>query len=199
MIETKRNKMGIGIDIDGTLLQTNEGFFDVLNKQYLVNLSTRDIKTYDYSEYLKEKLNQSHTNNICAAFDEYIQESQMYIPFYPKMKESVTQLIKDGNPVYILTARGPNTHRITKEWYHENFPKANGIIFSSDKGRVCKTLGLEMMVEDSPREIVGCIKNGVIPIIKSQPYNTDFRGQNRLEEGNSLYLKARRIQEYRDN
>lgn len=63
----------------------------------------------------------------------------------------LTDQQNDGDDVYFITNRpGSYAKRLTEEWLENQGFSLPTVLISSDKGSVCKGLGIEMFVDDKP-------------------------------------------------
>ena len=175
--------MKIGIDIDGVL--TNE-------HDYIINNGTKyfaeknipynvSINIYDSPELFnvsKENYNMFWGYHLIDYF--------VNIPTRQYAKEIIKKLKEEGNEIYIITAR-PFTYteskfkedmiNITKEWLAKNEIYYDELVFSNTKLEDCNRLGIDIMIEDKPTNILSVSKS--IPVIcYDQPYNKEIIKEN---------------------
>ncbi|MGN0005039.1 MAG: hypothetical protein ACI37Z_03615 [Candidatus Gastranaerophilaceae bacterium] len=175
--------MRIGIDIDGVLTDIEQWQLDVGGKFFskfeksIVNENGYQIKDiFGVTEELDQQF-----------WDNFLYE---YVTKEPARKYAaeVIQKLKDaGNEIYIITARcftaentkaGENMRKIVINWLEEQNINYDKIIFSlEDKRENCKKYGINIMIEDSPKNI-NQISN-IIPVICfNANYNKKCKGKN---------------------
>jgi 5'(3')-deoxyribonucleotidase len=87
--------------------------------------------------------------------------------------EKLRELAKNNNIVYI-TARPEVSREVTIKWLEEhNYPKAD-IYFTNNKVEIAKKLGVDLAIDDAPREIKEYRKAGYDVLVKKQSYNEEF-------------------------
>lgn len=75
------------------------------------------------------------------------------------------------NTIYYVTARPKVSELVTKIWLKENgYPKAK-VIFTKDKPKVARQLGINLAIDDAPYEVTRYIQSNIEVMVKSQPYN----------------------------
>lgn len=149
--------MKYGFDLDDTLTDTAS----VINKyaikfdrEYLKeNGDLKDINDSKSYYYFAEGLNWNK-ENIAKFFEIYYLEILKEIQIKPFVKETINQLKKEENEVYIITARrkreGEIVEEITKQWL-----KNNGILYDDlfinikEKSKIVNQLKIDIFIDDS--------------------------------------------------
>lgn len=176
--------MKIGIDIDGVLTDVERATLDYGTKFCHEHNLPQNIKIggQEAEEVFGWTLEQSE-----KFWNQYIIE---YFTNYPPRafaSEVINQLKKEGNEIYIITARNkwgvPKEHvgkvqEHTKEWLKKNQIDYDKILFTKgSKLPYCKENGIDIMIEDSPTNIVELEKE--IPVICFHSnYNAQVEGKN---------------------
>ena len=149
--------MNIGIDIDDTISNTHEVLFGYAEK-YTVEDLKREIKEPE-NKYLSG-------NGYCQRFHKWTTEEadifwKMYYETIIKKvtakefaKEVINKLRKEGNKIYLITARfelpNCNIKQITIDWLKENEIEYDEIIFNAqDKQKVVKEKNIEIFIDDA--------------------------------------------------
>lgn len=177
--------MKIGIDIDGVLTNIERFQIDYGTKYAYENNISVDI---DISKYY---------STDCFGFDEYNDNRfwNQYIFEYAEnyemrsfANEVIDKLKKDGNEIYIITARaytykdtaeGERMRAVVKNWLKKNNIYYDKIFFSSeDKSKYCKENNIDVMIEDSPMNIA--VLSSVVDkiICFDASYNKECKGEN---------------------
>lgn len=87
--------------------------------------------------------------------------------------EKLREIAKENNIVYI-TARPEISKEITVKWLEEhNYPKAD-IYFTNNKVEIAQKLGVDLAIDDAPREIKEYRRAGYEVLVKKQSYNENF-------------------------
>ncbi len=169
--------MKVGIDIDGFL--TDIATFQIVQgKKYFGNIVNRN----GYS--IREIYNCSKKEEVkfwIKNFKYYFENPR------PNAKEFIDYIRSHGGEVYIITSRafsadnsmlGLFMRRNVKRWLKKNNIKYDGIAFcDEDKTKTIKKLDIEVMGEDSPKNI-NDINSYVKVICMDAPYNSEIDNEN---------------------
>jgi len=171
--------MKIGIDIDGVLNNMHDFIIDYGTK--LCN---------DLGNYKVEEINAKWSTGIFLwsndvaheLWNKYGKELYVKAPAKKFASEVIKKLKEYNNEIYIITARKKNdewfpielrekTEEITIKWLEENEIIYDKICFDSkDKVKICKELGIDIMIEDDPENIDVLIETTNVFIFDT-PYN----------------------------
>lgn len=91
---------------------------------------------------------------------------------YEGTAESLRRLSRKFRITY-LSARPPWALEITRAWLKKYGFPAGEIILTKNKAQIARKIGILVVIEDAPHEIVNFRKNGIQILIKKQPYNLD--------------------------
>ncbi len=169
--------MKVGIDIDGFL--TDIATFQLeQGKKYFGNIVNRN----GYS--IREIYNCSKKEEVkfwIKNFKYYFETPR------PNAKEFIDYIRSHGGEVYIITSRafsadnsmlGLFMRRNVKRWLNKHKIKYDGIAFcDEDKTKTIKRLDIEVMGEDSPKNI-NDISDYVKVICMNAPYNNEVESDN---------------------
>ena len=164
--------MKIGIDIDGVLLDLERFAIDYGTKFCIEENLNLKINIQEYWEKLKFNWTEEQENKF---WNKYIIK---YFKQYPPREfasEIIKKLKKEGNKIYIITARNEEglpqeeygkSQEITKTWLNENNIEYDKLIFTPDSEKLeqCLKNNVEIMIADSPTNIKNISQK--IPVIK---------------------------------
>ncbi len=154
--------MKIGIDIDGVLNDMHR-FVIEYGAKFCNELGKYKIEDSD-AQWSTEVFLWS--NEIAHEFwDKY--GAELYLKSSAKKfaSEVIKKLKANNNEIYIITARKnndewfppelrANTEDVTIKWLKKNEIIYDKICFNSkDKAKVCRELGIDIMIEDDPKNI----------------------------------------------
>ena len=133
--------MNIGCDIDGTCLDFSNKFTVWMaqkHKQYILN---KDIEKYFPMYKVYEQ------NNTEECYD---------LKLYAGCKDVLNLAMSKGDKVLFITKRGQVSSlekeaqviALTQKWQKENFPSAQGVIFTGIKEQYAKDKKIDVMIED---------------------------------------------------
>lgn len=172
--------MKIAIDVDDCISNTAE-----------VDFAT----CYDYNKNLnggryKHLVNDYHNAPTIFGLtkeqddDFYIKQRKICVEqdlIKPKVfaNKFISQLLKDGHDVTILTSRGDmywgNALEETKKWLDKYGIKYTRLVANSgSKGEYCKNNGIDLMIDDNLKYIKQCNDVGVQTITFDNNYNPKY-------------------------
>lgn len=154
--------MKIGIDIDGVLNNMHE---------FIIEYGTKLCN--ELGKYKIENINAQWSTEIFLWSNEVAHElwnkfgNELYVKSSARKfaSEVIKKLKDENNEIFIITARKnndewfppelrENTEEVTIKWLEENEIIYDKIFFDSkDKAKVCRELGIDIMIEDDPKNI----------------------------------------------
>ncbi len=177
--------MRIGIDIDGVITNIEQFVINYMSKYCVENNIEYKIDTTHY-DYCK-------TFNISKEIEldfwkSYLEKYAIYEKARPFAAEMIEKLKKDGNEIYIITARwytdrnddiGNKMRETVKNWLYENKISYDKLIFSKGhnerKMQEIEENKIDLMIEDNPNNI-NEIANNIPVICYDAGYNKDCNG-----------------------
>lgn len=152
--------MKIGIDVDGVLTNVEQYVFENFGKYcYEHNIDILNIKSEEYDT--ADIYNTTEEKDL-EIWDELFLE---YVKTYPARKfasEIIAKLKEMGHEIYIITARTSSTEEeiskskvenSTINWLDQNNIKYDEVIFEKAKEKIIKEKQIDIMIEDSPKNI----------------------------------------------
>ena len=172
--------MKIGIDIDDTVMNT----FDVIeegaryfDKYFLENKGYQDITKYDFHERFYQ------TGEEKKAFFNYFRKNKLYLKAKPKGDALyyLEKLYNEGYEIYFLTRRKKDEKldilSITKnDLISKGFKFTDCYIGLSKKGEACKSLGIDVFIDDAVIQIEDVNNYGIKTILIDNWYNKEYKG-----------------------
>ncbi len=172
--------MKIGIDIDDTVMNTFDvieeaaGYFD---KYFLENKGYQDITKYDFHERFY------WTSEEKKAFFNYFRKNKLYLKAKPKGDALyyLEKLYNEGYEIYFLTRRKKDEKldilSITKnDLISKGFKFTDCYIGLSKKGEACKSLGIDVFIDDAVIQIEDVNNYGIKTILIDNWYNKEYKG-----------------------
>lgn len=170
----------IGIDIDDTVMNT----FDVIeeaaryfDKYFLENKGYQDITKYDFHERFY------WTSEEKKAFFNYFRKNKLYLKAKPKGDALyyLEKLYNEGYEIYFLTRRKKDEKldilSITKnDLISKGFKFTDCYIGLSKKGEACKSLGIDVFIDDAVIQIEDVNNYGIKTILVDNWYNKEYKG-----------------------
>lgn len=179
--------MRIGIDIDGVLTDIEQWQLDYGSKYYYQNhgLNIKNHKGYETNIIFN--VSKDYDNEF---WTKYFREYSLKIEPRGFASEVIKKLKELGNEIYIITARGAilvhkkhimekdESNSIVLNWLKENDIYYDEIIFTQeDKLDICKNNNIDIMIEDSPKNIE-MISSEIPVICYHANYNEKCNGNN---------------------
>ncbi|MDR6225208.1 5' nucleotidase, NT5C type [Desmospora profundinema] len=164
----------IGVDIDGTIKNTQEAAVRVFNEEL-----GRSIKKEDVTDFYLDKaygLTKREGTRLWRKLEARIYS--LGVPL-PNAASILNQLSQQGHRIYFITAR-PGMRKVTqvtKEWLQEHgfpFDGDNLKMGCHDKAAVARDLGVELFFEDAPQHLDKLVKAGVPTVIVDAVYNRNY-------------------------
>ncbi len=179
--------MRIGIDIDGVLTNLEQFSIDYFSKYCVENNIEYNIVKNDYELFKSFEVSSTVEDEFWNKYMDYYATKENARIF---ASEVIKKLKKDGNEIYIITARwltnrddelGEKMRNCVKLWLKQNDIFYDKLIFSKatneKKSKEIVENNIDIMIEDSPNNINELSK--IIPIIcYDASYNQECFGEN---------------------
>jgi uncharacterized HAD superfamily protein len=172
--------MKIGVDIDNTLADLNNGFCLWYNKKYGGNLCSEDFQEYWLRKVIPIKKEEEY-----SYWKEYHDSD-----FFDEMNlvenaKKVIDLLKSQNEIVFITARHAEWKQKTLNFIKAHFPEDNfEVIFTGDvyggknKDEICRERGISIIIEDHHEKSLDYAKNGIKVILLEMPWNKKIEHEN---------------------
>ena len=175
--------MNIGIDIDGVLTDFQRETMDYgakmcVEEKWPININEKEyweVKAFNWTEEQRKKFWDKY-------FVKYLEETSART----FAAEVIEKLQQEGNNIVLITARTEEDmppedygkmQQITKDWLKAKNIKYDKIIFEKEKMQPCIENNIDVMIEDSPKNIEKLSKQ--IKVIKFDcQYNKDVNNEN---------------------
>ena len=162
----------IAIDVDDVLAQFVPAFCVFAKEKWNENVTISNF-TEDWRKIFKVKDDEIIKNRAIEMFSNYDFYDQIKI--VPKANETLAYLSQKFSLVPV-TSRVATTRDVTNNWLMRNFGDIfREIVFSGayesddnyeqrvnlSKGRICREIGAEFLIDDQPKHVNGAAENGV--------------------------------------
>lgn len=183
----KIKHMRIAIDIDSTMNQAYH--YDYIHGMEICKEFNHPFVYKGYKCSVKEQFQMGD-----KLYNEYMRR---YFPWnvrenklLPICSETI-RMYQMYHEIFIMTARdpeydtpvqpykGPQMVKDTYEWLKKNnilVPKENILFGVKEKGVRCKELGIDVLIDDDPKNILNAIENGINVCMMVYPYNQHLIG-----------------------
>lgn len=167
-------KIIIGFDYDGVI--TNSLYIlPYINHVYGQNVKPWQVSSYNFNDIFGIKIDWE-AKTMGVTLDSIFTKSE-WLPYSTEVLEELINL--ENVEVNIITARGQNKEDITKRIFASRLtrlPKFN-FVGHTNKIDILKNLGIDIMFEDSPENILQLRDAGFRVVIFDQPYNKHIPGE----------------------
>jgi len=157
--------MRIGIDIDSTLHHYWDQFEAAAKRRFGVALP------YGQQQWHIDRL---RPEQVRACIAETHREEQILVAEpYPGAVESVRAWHDAGHFVHITSHRNDQAHAATARWLERIALPYDELYCSSDKITRCREIGIELLIDDSPVNLLAAVEAGILVATLSHPWNRE--------------------------
>jgi uncharacterized protein len=158
--------MRIAIDIDSTL----HHYWDVLSavsvRRFGVELPYEEQLTWGMTRLRPEQLalcvRESHSDERILAGEPY-----------PDAVQTVRAWHIKGHAIHIVSNREVVCQEATAAWLEQIGLPFDGLVCTSEKLERCVELGIELVIDDSPMNILGALERGLLVATIVHPWNEE--------------------------
>ena len=157
----------LGVDLDEILTDFNRSLLSYYNDKYHKSFLESEMKTYFLSDIAGLSRKEEY-----RIINEYF-NSETFRGLLPSANsvEGINNL-GEKFELYLITSRPNAVKKSTILWIEDHFPDIfKFIIFSKNKTKICKNLGIEYIVEDNPKIAEDCARHGIQVFLFSKPWN----------------------------
>jgi FMN phosphatase YigB (HAD superfamily) len=158
--------MRIAIDIDSTLHDYWPLLSAAAKRRFGIELPYGEQFTWDVSRLRKEQL------RACVA-DTHSDEAIAAAEPYPNAVAVVNRWGEAGHFVHITSHRAEHCHASTARWLERIGLRYDELYCSYDKIARCREIGIDVLIDDSPVNIVGALEAGMVAATLRHPWNDD--------------------------
>jgi phosphoglycolate phosphatase-like HAD superfamily hydrolase len=157
--------MKIAIDIDSTLHHYWDQFARAAKRRFGVELP------YDQQLWQIDRL---RPEQVRACVDETHRDEQILAARpYPGAVEVVREWHESGHFIHVASHRIATAHDATSRWLDSIGLPYDDLHCSDDKLARCRELGIDVLIDDSPVNLLGAVDAGIVPATLLHPWNRD--------------------------
>ena len=198
----KQDKI-IGIDVDDTICNTLEldrAYGIYYAQKNGIQLSKEMLDSQDF--YIPRAYNFTKEQEL----DFFLKEKNFIMKntyMFPKVfvKEVLAKLKEKGFKVYLITSRdniywNGNAKKYAQKWLRKYKIKYDKVFANiKNKAELCKSLNIEIMVDDNPEFVKQLNENNIKTAIIKQGHNKGYTHKNNImaESWLDLYVKLGKI------
>jgi len=159
--------MRIAIDIDSTLHDYWLQFAAAVRRRFGVTLPYEDQVTWEVTllrpEQVRACVTETHGEAHVLAAEPY-----------PGAVETVRAWHEAGHFIHITSHRATDSHASTAAWLERIGLPYDELYCSFDKVTHCERIGIDLLVDDSPRNIERALQSGIRAATLLHPWNRDI-------------------------
>lgn len=160
----------IALDIDSTLHHYWDLFRGVVNERFGVDLAYEAQTDWGISripqEHLRAAVMETHSDENIASAEPY-----------PGAVETVRAWHDAGHWIHVTSHRAASCAPATARWLDEVGIPYDDLHCSYDKLSRCVELGIDILVDDSPVNLIGARDAGILGATLLHPWNRELLGQ----------------------
>jgi len=158
--------MRLAIDIDSTLHHYWDLLAAAARRRFGVALPYDCQSTWRIARLRDEQVRvcveETHTDEVILAG----------VP-YPGAVETVNRWHDEGHFIHITSHRATTAHDATARWLDRIGLHHDELYCSYDKLARCRELEIDVLIDDSPANILGALEQGILPATIAHPWNRD--------------------------
>jgi uncharacterized HAD superfamily protein len=159
--------MRIAIDIDSTLHHYWELFALLARRRFGVTLSYEEQVTWDIVQLRREQI-------AALVAESHRWEHVLGATPYAGAVETVAAWNAAGHFIHITSHRSTDAHEATAAWLEQIGLPYDDLHCSWDKVTRCAQIDIDVLIDDSPRNILRAQEAGIIAATIAHPWNRDL-------------------------
>jgi uncharacterized HAD superfamily protein len=157
----------IALDIDSTLHDYWDLFAELARKRFGVALPYADQRDWGITtlttDQLSELVEETHSEqNVLSAEP------------YPDAVETVREWHEQGHWIHVTSHRATTADAATRRWLEQIGMPYDDLHCSYDKVSRCVELGIDVLVDDSPVNLLRARENGIVGATIVHPWNEEL-------------------------
>ncbi len=158
--------MRIAIDIDSTLHHYWDVLSEAARRRFGVDLPYEEQFTWGITRLKPEQLDLVIRETHC---EETIFASEPY----EGAVQTINRWHRAGHFIHITTHRSTEAHAATARWLTHIGLEYDELYCSDDKVTRCRQIGIDLLIDDSPENLLGAVNAGIAAATISHPWNED--------------------------
>ena len=159
--------MKIAIDIDSTLHHYWDDLADAARRRFGVSLPYEHQVTWQIDQLRPEQL------KACIA-ETHAEDTVLAAEPYPGAVEVVRRWHEAGHWIHITSHRSTSAHGATARWLENIGLPYDDLHCSYDKITRARELGIDILVDDSPVNLLGALEAGIVGATIVHPWNREL-------------------------
>ena len=158
--------MRIAIDIDSTLHHYWDRLSDAARRRFGIELPYEEQFDWGITRLKPKQL------EVCIA-ETHSDEAILAGTPYPGAVETVRRWHEAGHFIHITSHRSVACHEATERWLTSIDLPYDELYCSFDKVGRCQEIAIDVLIDDSPRNIEQAIAAGIVAATLRHPWNRD--------------------------
>jgi uncharacterized HAD superfamily protein len=160
-------RMRIAIDIDSTLHHYWDLFALLARRRFGVTLPYEEQVTWDVLPLRREQV-------AALVTESHRPEHVLAAEPYADAVETVRAWHEAGHFIHVTSHRSQAAHVPTCEWLERIGLPYDELFCSWDKVARCVEIDIDVLIDDSPRNILDAQERGIVPATIAHPWNRDL-------------------------
>ena len=156
----------IAIDIDSTLHHYWDQLREIVRRRHGIDLPYDDQHTWHIPQLAREDLAE-------AVLESHEEPQVLAAVPYPGAVETVNGWHAAGHFIHITSHRRTDAHAATARWLDDAGFAYDELYCSYDKVRRCVELGIDVLIDDSPANLVRAQEHGITGATLQHPWNAE--------------------------
>lgn len=159
--------MRIAIDIDSTLHHYWDLFALLARRRFGVTLAYEEQVTWDIVQLRREQI-------AALVAESHRREHVLAAEPYDGAVETVAEWHRAGHFIHITSHRSTNAHDATVAWLQRIGMPFDDVYCSWDKVTRCTEIEIDLLVDDSPQNILRAQELGIVAATIAHPWNREL-------------------------
>jgi uncharacterized HAD superfamily protein len=157
----------IAIDIDSTLHHYWDLFALLARRRFGVTLAYEQQVTWEIAQLRSEQV-------AALVSETHRPEHVLAAEPYAGAVEVVGEWHRAGHFIHVTSHRAPEAHAATVAWLERVGIPFDELHCSWDKVTRCAEIGIDVLIDDSPRNILRAQEAGIVPATIAHPWNREL-------------------------
>jgi uncharacterized protein len=157
----------IAIDIDSTLHHYWDLFALLARRRFGVTLAYEQQVTWEIAQLRSEQV-------AALVSETHRPEHILAAEPYAGAAEVVAEWHRAGHFIHVTSHRAPEAHAATVAWLERAGVPFDDLHCSWDKVTRCTEIGIDVLIDDSPRNILRAQEAGIVAATIAHPWNREL-------------------------
>ena len=159
--------MRIAVDIDSTLHHYWDQLSAIAKRRFGVDLPYEDQVTWDITRLRPEQV------QVCVQ-ETHREPHVLAAEPYPGAVEAIRRWHEAGHFIHITSHRTTDAHAVTERWLERIGLPYDELYCSWDKVSRCREIAIDVLIDDSPVNLVKAGEAGITPATILHPWNREL-------------------------